>query len=52
MRRIEQDVGGIARAEFQTVSALQFLALDTFAVDEGAMLAAEVLDERSPALPA
>ena len=46
VRGIEQNVGGIARAEFEAVAALQFLALDALSVDEGAVLAAQVDQEK------
>ena len=52
MRRIEENVGGIAGAEFQPVAALQFLPLDAFPVHERAMLAAQVDQEEFLALPA
>src|SRR5208282_2024034 len=46
VRRIEQDVGGITRAELEAVAALQFLALDALSVDERTVLAAEVDQEK------
>ena len=50
MRRVEQHVGRIARAEFQPVAPLQLLALDAFTVHERAMLAPLILDKEIVAL--
>ena len=52
MRRVEQDVGRIARPKFQPVAALQLLPLDALAVDERAVLAAQIDEEEIRPLPA
>ena len=46
MSRIEEDVRRIARPKLQAVTALQFLTLDTLSVDERAVLAAQVNEEK------
>ena len=45
MRRIENDIGRIAGAKFHPVIALKFLPLDTFPIDEGAVLAS-LIDQK------
>ena len=46
VRRIEQNVSRIARAKLQAVAALQFLPLDALSIDERAVLAAQVDQEK------
>ena len=45
MRGIENRVGRIPRSEFQAIIPLQFLALNSFAIDECAVLAALIDQE-------
>ena len=43
---MEDQIGDIARAKFQPVVALQLVAVDLLAIDEGAVLAAQVYDKK------
>ena len=47
VRRIKNGVGGIARAEFQTIIALEPLPLNAFAVDKRTVLAPLIDEEES-----
>jgi hypothetical protein len=48
VQRMEDQVGNIARAKFQPVVALQLVAVNFFAIDEGAVLAARSTTKNSP----
>jgi hypothetical protein len=46
LSRIEQEIGGVSRAKFQTVAPFQFLPLDTLSIHESAVFASQIDEEK------